>query len=113
VRLALATALALVLVLTAAACGSDKKESSTDTTSAATSAVDNTIYERAYTECSSTSLQGLAGKYQVANPTVDNVSQAVGAAWSDRFNGGEEGQKIGESGCRDGISSRPDSPGSA
>jgi ABC-type glycerol-3-phosphate transport system substrate-binding protein len=112
-RLALAAVLALAVALLAG-CGSSGNTASSDTTAApATSAVENTIYERAYSECSSTTLEGLAGKYQVAKPTVDNVAQAVGAAWADRFKGGEAGQQIGESGCRDGINSRPDAPNSA
>jgi hypothetical protein len=113
VRIVAATTLALVLMLLATACGSDEQSSDNSTPQLTTSAISNTIYERAYSECSSTKLENLAGKYHVAQPTVDNVSRAVGAAWSDRFNGGQSGQQIGESGCRDGIATRPDSPGSA
>ena len=110
-RLALLAFIVLAVALLAG-CGSSKSSDET-TLTGATTAVDNTIYERAYTECASTKLSSLAGKYQVKNPTVDNVAKAVAASWSDRFNGGEQGTKIGESGCRDGISSRPDSSSSA
>jgi len=103
-------ALVAVAVVLLAGCGSSKKNS---TTTVATTAADNTIYERAYTECASTSLSELKGKYKVARPTIDNISKAVGAAWSDRFQGGAEGTKIGESGCRDGYGSRPHSSSSA
>jgi hypothetical protein len=100
-------ALLVVIVLAAglvAGCGSSKKSSSTPT--ATTTAADNTIYERAYTECASTSLADLAGKYKVANTTPDNVAKAVGASWSDRYNGGDTGTRYGEAGCHDGLSSR-------
>jgi outer membrane murein-binding lipoprotein Lpp len=107
----LTTLIACVVLATVllAGCGSSKKSSTT----VATTAADNTIYERAYTECASTSLSELKGKYKVARPTIDSISKAVGAAWSDRYQGGAEGTKIGESGCRDGYNSRPHSSSSA
>jgi hypothetical protein len=96
--------LVLIVLALVAGCGSSKKSSSTPT--ATTTAADNTIYERAYTECASTSLADLAGKYKVANTTPDNVAKAVGASWSDRYNGGDTGTRYGEAGCHDGLSSR-------
>jgi hypothetical protein len=110
-RLLLVAVLVLAVALLAG-CGS-KKSSSNTTFTGTTTAADNTIYERAYSECASTSLKELAGKYQVANPTANAVSKAVGAAWSKRYHGGDTGTTIGESGCQDGISSRPDSSSSA
>lgn len=73
----------------------------------------NVIYERAYSECASTDLQALAGKYQTKNPSVDVVARAVGESWSERFGGGDAGVRIGESGCRDGLDDRDDSPAAA
>jgi hypothetical protein len=105
-RLAVLTVIALAVGLLVG-CGSSKKSSSTASTK--TTAADNTIYERAYTECASTSLADLAGKYKVASTTPGNVAKAVGAAWSDRYGGGETGTKYGEAGCHDGLKSRGDS----
>jgi hypothetical protein len=115
VRRVLVATLLLVAVLAGAGCGNDSNGSGSGdgTTQIGTSADANAIYERAYSECSSTDLEALAGKYQVAQPTVDNVARAVGASWADKYNAGEDGQAVGESACRDGIETRPDSPGSA
>ena len=103
--------LALAAVLLAG-CGG-KKTTSTTSSGPITSASDNAIYERAFSECSSTSMKDLAGKYHVATVTPDNVAQAVGAAWSDRFHGGSRGTAIGISGCHDGLAQRPSSSNSA
>ena len=111
----------LVIALLAAACvllagcGSSSKKSSSTTASSApvTSASDNAIYERAFTECSSTPIKQLAGKYHVATTTPANIAHAVGAGWSDRFHGGSKGTAIGTSGCHDGLAQRPDSSTSA
>jgi hypothetical protein len=110
-RLVLVLLLALALALLAG-CGGDSNDSESTTPTALTPA-QNEIYERAFSECSSTDLDGLAGKYQTASPTVDIVAQAVGEAWSNRFGGGDEGEEIGAGACRDGINSRPDSSSSA
>lgn len=110
-RLVLALLLALALALLAG-CGGDSNDSSSTTPSTMTPA-QNEIYERAYSECSSTDLNALAGKYQTASPTADIVAQAVGESWSRRLGGGDEGVEIGAGACRDGINSRPDSPSSA
>jgi hypothetical protein len=63
------------------------------------------VYERAYTECASTSLDKLAGKYHVS-ATRAAVVQAVGAGWADLLGGGQEAAQAGASGCGDGIDSR-------
>jgi ABC-type uncharacterized transport system auxiliary subunit len=109
-RLAVIAVIALVAGLLAG-CGSSKKSDTTPP--ATTTAADNTIYERAYTECASTSLSLLAGKYHVASTTPDNVAKAVGAAWSDRYGGGDTGTRYGEAGCHDGFNSRGGSSKSA
>ena len=108
-RLAVIAVIALAAGLLAG-CGGSKKSS---TPPATTTAADNTIYERAYTECASTSLANLAGKYHVASTTPDNVAKAVGAGWSDRYGGGDTGTRYGEAGCRDGLKSRGGSSKSA
>ena len=94
-----------------AGCGSSKKSDTTPP--ATTTAADNTIYERAYSECASTSMANLAGKYHVASKTPDNVAKAVGAGWSDRYGGGDTGTRYGEAGCHDGLNSRGGSSKSA
>ena len=107
-------AVLLVLALAAlAGCGGDSNNSSGDTTPSTMTPTENEIYERAYSECSSTDLSALAGKYQTATATVDIVAQAVGEAWANRFGGGDEGVEIGAGACKDGLNSRPDSPSSA
>ena len=112
-RGALAAVLAFALaVVFLAGCGGDSNDSS-DTTPSTVPPSANEIYERAYSECSSTALDALAGKYQTVTSSVDIVSQAVGEAWSSRFGGGAEGVEIGAGACRDGLNSRSDSPSAA
>ena len=111
-RLVLALLLVLALALLAG-CGDDSNNSGENTTQSTMTPTENEIYERAYSECSSTDLDALAGKYQTATATVDIVAQAVGEAWSRRFGGGDDGVEIGAGACRDGLNSRPDSPSSA
>jgi len=109
---ALALLAVLGVVLVAAGCGggSDSSESSETTTTAAIPETpqNEAVYERAYTECSSTDLQGLATKYNVTK-SIRAITTAVGVGWAKRFGGGLVTAKVGQLGCRDGIRSRPDS----
>jgi ABC-type glycerol-3-phosphate transport system substrate-binding protein len=108
---ALAVLAVIVLVLVAAGCGggNDSSQSSNTTTVAIPKTAQNeAVYERAYTECSSTDLQGLATKYNVTK-TVQAITTAVGVGWAKRFGGGLVTAKAGQLGCRDGLRSRPDS----
>jgi hypothetical protein len=103
------------LVLVAAGCGGSSDSSqSPDTTTVAIpqTAETEAVYERAYTECSSTDLQGLATKYNVTK-TVNAITTAVGVGWAKRFGGGLASAKAGQLGCRDGINSRPDASSSS
>jgi hypothetical protein len=109
VKRVLLTTVLLATAIFLAGCGSSKESSSTPSSTPATSASDNAIYEHSFSECASASLKDLAGKYHVANTTPNNVAHAVGAAWSDRFQGGSRGTAIGASGCHDGLAQRPDS----
>ena len=103
----------IALSLAAAGCGGSSSSSDESTTTLAIPTTPQTeeVYERAYSECSSTDLQGLATKYNVTK-TVDAISTAVGIGWSKRFGGGAVEAKAGQLGCREGIKSRPDTPSS-
>jgi hypothetical protein len=86
--------------------GSSSGGGTTTTTLALTTPATNAAYERAFTECSSESLKGLATKYTVT-ANINAVAVAVGSSWADRIGGGVPTARAGELGCRDGIKSRP------
>jgi hypothetical protein len=62
------------------------------------------VWERSYSECASTSLKRLAFKYGV-DPERDQVTQAVGEAWAEQFNGFDDAVRSGRDGCRQGLDS--------
>ena len=102
---ALAALIALSLTLAGCGGGGNSAQSSSSTTRPRVNPVQEEIYDRSYTECSSVSLKQLATKYGVS-PTRAAIVRAVALAWSHRFGAGARGVAIGESGCRDGLESR-------
>ena len=56
------------------------------------------VFERSYSECSTTSLQDLAAAHHV-QPNWQAVAGAVAQAWVSRFGGGAAGQRSGRDGC--------------
>jgi hypothetical protein len=75
--------------------GNDDESSETQTTPPG---VLNAVFERAFSECGSQSVQQLAGKYRVdANSTA--VSTAVGKGWAERFGGYPDAQREGKLAC--------------
>ena len=103
-----------VAVTVLAGCGtSDSTSGDTTTTIALPQTPEgNATYERAFTECASTTLKGLAEKYHVTK-SIDRIAVAVGVGWAERFGGGTIAEEQGRLGCLDGIKSRPDAPTSS
>jgi hypothetical protein len=93
-------------LLVPAACGGDgDADADQNATPPPASRQASTVYERAYSECSSTELDLLAGKYNVS-PNRTAIAQAVGAAWVDTLGAGPSAVDAGVSGCRDGFDAR-------
>ncbi len=97
----------VAVVLLLPACGDDSGEqaSSETTASVPLSAAAGEAYERAYSECASTTLDRLAGKYHVQ--ARDPLVRAVGEAWAKQVGGGADAVRAGEAGCRDALQTRP------
>ena len=57
------------------------------------------IFERAYSECASTELADLAGKYKIAETTEETVATGVARGWVKFFDAGEDAIPEGRSGC--------------
>jgi len=84
-------------------------ESSTDTrpplsTLPTPEAVQTQVFERALSECASYDVARLAGKYNVAVITEQNVAQAVAEAWVRQFKAGRDALTDGHDGCLQGFS---------
>jgi hypothetical protein len=103
-RLALLV-VAVVLLLPACGDNSGEQASSETTASVPLSAAAGETYERAYSECASTTLDRLAGKYHVQARVP--LARAVGEAWAEQVGGGADAARAGEAGCRDALQSRP------
>jgi hypothetical protein len=61
------------------------------------------VFERAYSECATYDLAGLASKYNVANTSKESVATAVGRAWASYFNAGRDAVRDGRAGCLQGA----------
>ena len=120
-RIVLGVGLALVLLVVGISAGGSRDEPERSTTSAATSTpiqpgeeplstlptpenVQTQVYERALTECGSYDLARLAGKYNVAVQTEENVALAVGEGWARQFRAGQDAVEDGRDGCLQGFS---------
>lgn len=68
--------------------------------------VQTAVYERAYSECSSTELALLASKYKVSDTSDKGVAAVVGRAWASYFKAGQDAVGDGRDGCLQGISQR-------
>ena len=67
-------------------------------------AVQTQVFERALSECASYDVARLAGKYNVAVITEQNVAQAVAEAWVRQFRAGRDALTDGRDGCLQGFS---------
>ena len=67
-------------------------------------AVQTQVFERALSECASYDVARLAGKYNVAVMTEQNVAQAVAEAWVRQFKAGRDALTDGRDGCLQGFS---------
>lgn len=66
--------------------------------------VQTLVFERAYSECASYDIPRLAGKYNVAVQTKENVARAVAEGWARQFNAGQDALTDGRDGCLQGFS---------
>lgn len=65
--------------------------------------VKTAIFERSFSECASYSAARLAAKYKVASTSREQVSLAVGIAWTKFLNGGRDAVEDGTAGCVQGF----------
>ena len=65
--------------------------------------VQTLVYERAFSECASYDVGRLAGKYNVAVRSEENVAQAVGEGWARQFSAGQDAVADGRDGCLQGF----------
>jgi hypothetical protein len=94
--------LALACAALVAGCGGDDDASpNPDETTPAD--IRNTIFERAFSECGSQSIQQLAGKHNVEANSAD-VSTAVGEFWARQLGGREDAVREGKNACLQSIS---------
>lgn len=61
------------------------------------------VYERAFSECASYDIARLAGKYNVAVKSEENVALAVGEGWARQFGAGQDAVADGRDGCLQGF----------
>jgi hypothetical protein len=66
--------------------------------------VQTLVFERAFSECASYDVPSLAGKYNVAVKTQENVAQAVAEGWTRQFKAGQDALTDGRDGCLQGFS---------
>ena len=66
--------------------------------------VQTLVFERAFSECASYDISRLAGKYNVAVQTEENVAKAVALAWARQFDAGQDALVDGRDGCLQGFS---------
>ena len=66
--------------------------------------VQTLVFERAFSECASYDVPSLAGKYNVAVQTKENVARAVAEGWARQFNAGQDALTDGRDGCLQGFS---------
>lgn len=124
-RIALGVGLVLALGLVVGAFSADRLRDRTDapaTTEAATTEappaetdpfplstlptppdVQTLVFERSYSECSTTEQKLLASKYKAADTSKRGVATAVGRAWASYFKGGLDAVQDGRDGCLQGF----------
>jgi hypothetical protein len=90
--------LALACAALVAGCGGGDS----DETQTTPSDVRTLVFERAFSECGSESLEELAGKHNVSRNTAA-VSTAVAQYWAERFGGYEDAIRDGKRGCLQSI----------
>ena len=125
-RIALGAGLVLALGLLVGAFSADRLADETDapaTTEAAATApveddpyplstlptppkVQTLVFERSYSECSTTEQKLLASKYKAADKSKQGVATAVGRGWASYFKGGQDAVADGRDGCLQGFSSQ-------
>ena len=103
---------ALAFVLAGCAGGDEETETAAATVAAPTVSADPAattpeqvqiaVFERAYSECASTSLELLAAKYKAQKNRIA-VSEAVAAAWREVFGAGPDALEDGRAGCLRGF----------
>jgi hypothetical protein len=87
---------ALACAALVAGCGGgDDDATETQTTP---SNVRNAVFERAFSECGSETVEELAGKHNVSQNTAA-VSTAVGRYWAEQFGGLEDAVQEGKIAC--------------
>ena len=97
----------VLVALLAGACGGgdDDDDSSGPARLGTPEAIKTSVWERSFSECSSEPLKRLAAKYNV-DPVRAEVALAVGRAWSQRFEGGDDAVRAGRDGCRQGLAAQ-------
>jgi hypothetical protein len=90
-------ALALACAAFVAGCGGGDDDDSADTLTTP-SDVRTAVFERAFSECGSESVEELAGKHNVSKNSAA-VSTAVGRFWAERFGGYEDAAQEGKLAC--------------
>jgi hypothetical protein len=68
--------------------------------------VQTLVFERAFSECASYDISSLAGKYNVAVKTEENIARAVAEGWARQFDAGQDALADGRDGCLQGFSRR-------
>ena len=120
VSIALGVLLALGLVVGGVSANRIADDDDAATTEARTASVDDAdpplstaptpealqtlIFERAFSECASYDIPRLAGKYNVAVQTKENIAKAVAEAWARQFSAGQDALADGRDGCLQGFS---------
>lgn len=120
-RLALVLGAALVVLIVGIFAGSSADDEPEGTTSGPTTTqsaqsgeeplstlptpenVQTLVYERAFSECASYDVGRLAGKYNVAVKSEENVALAVGEGWARQFGAGQDAVADGRDGCLQGF----------
>ena len=118
-RLALVLGAALVVLMVGIFAGSSADDEPAGTTSGTTTQsargeeplstlptpenIQTLVYERAFSECASYDVARLAGKYNVAVKSEENVALAVGEGWARQFSAGQDAVADGRDGCLQGF----------
>jgi hypothetical protein len=109
VRLVYPTALLAVLVIALAGCGGSKKKTANTSTQPTPDRLKTVVYERALSECASTKLKLLAGKYRVKHHFERNrrlIATRAGASWATYLKAGRDAIRSGRDGCLAGFKMR-------
>jgi len=62
-------------------------------------AVQDMVFERAYSECATGDPLALAAKYKTEDTSDDGVAEAVGRGWASYFKAGSDAAQEGRDGC--------------